>query len=640
MINWNFPPNNYGQITGLNDAGIETFKGSPLDSLAREINQNSCDAKDPNNPNPVEVHFNLFEISPEEFPGIDEFKIILESCLEYWKGNEKAELFFNNAISIISSDKIPVLKISDYNTTGLIGATQENRGGWHNLIKAVGSSDKGSQSGGSFGIGKHAPFACSDLRTVFYGTRDLETKLFAFQGVSKLVTHKNNDGEPTQGTGYFGVIDKNKPIFNPEQVNPIFNREEIGTDLFIAGFIKTNDWEEKIIKSVLENFFVAILDEKLIVKIGDVDINSFTLPEMLEKYTKNDPECYSYKYYESYMLSSRSYFREDNFCDMGELELYVLPGDDSPKRVAMVRSTGMKIYDKDKFRTPFKFAGVLIAKGEKLNDFLRKIEPPTHNAWEPDRHEDPETAKKVIKSLYAWLNEKIRSLSLLESTDELDVEGLSQYLPDHGDEKYLSHDVDKTSNSEGEKNKARDIEIETNYSRNKPFKHSGGVEGTKSGNEIAAGSEMDGELDSEDFGSYGENPGSNSNTKGRRVGDEDFSGRGQSIGENADNSSYGNSVEMLRYRVFCINPDTGSYKVSLQTNENGTGYLSLKIIGEVGGERATVRSVTDQQTGEKYEICSNGRFGPIKFDKNGRYELIVTLNESIRCALEVNLYAD
>ena len=42
---WIFPSNNYGTITGIGEAGIETFKGSPYRSLAREICQNSMDAR-------------------------------------------------------------------------------------------------------------------------------------------------------------------------------------------------------------------------------------------------------------------------------------------------------------------------------------------------------------------------------------------------------------------------------------------------------------------------------------------------------------------------------------------------------------------------------------------------------------------
>lgn len=41
---WNFPSNNYGQIFGIADSGVETFNGTPIKSLAREICQNSIDA--------------------------------------------------------------------------------------------------------------------------------------------------------------------------------------------------------------------------------------------------------------------------------------------------------------------------------------------------------------------------------------------------------------------------------------------------------------------------------------------------------------------------------------------------------------------------------------------------------------------
>ena len=41
---WNFPSNNYGQILGIAESGVETFNGTPIKSLAREICQNSLDA--------------------------------------------------------------------------------------------------------------------------------------------------------------------------------------------------------------------------------------------------------------------------------------------------------------------------------------------------------------------------------------------------------------------------------------------------------------------------------------------------------------------------------------------------------------------------------------------------------------------
>ena len=36
-ICWNFPNNNDGKISGISEAGIETFRGDLLKSLAKEI---------------------------------------------------------------------------------------------------------------------------------------------------------------------------------------------------------------------------------------------------------------------------------------------------------------------------------------------------------------------------------------------------------------------------------------------------------------------------------------------------------------------------------------------------------------------------------------------------------------------------
>lgn len=646
MINWNFPLNNYGQITGLNDAGIETFRGNPLDSLAREINQNSCDAKDTKNNGPVEVHFNLVYVPAQFFPERNRFISILNSCREYWQDNAKTKQFFENALSIMELETIPFLKISDYNTTGLTGASEGQRGGWHNLIKSVGSSDKDSQSGGSFGIGKHAPYACSNLRTVFYGTKEVDTGIEAFQGVAKLVTHLNEHDEPTQGTGYFGMIEKNRPITETAEINELFRRSDVGTDIYIAGFNEKIEWEDEIIKSVLENFFIAILNEKLIVKVGDTTINANSLAGLLKKCTKNDPECLSYHYYEAYTLSNRYHFPNKDFLGLGEIDLFVLPGKDLPKRVAMVRGTGMKIYDKGSFRTPFKFAGVLIAKGEGINDFLRKIEPPTHSAWEPDRHENPEEAKAIIRKLYSWINEQIRSITVVTDEEELDVEGLSQYLADKDDPslEFQAQQESVQNSSEGEKAAPKDIEIDINYRKMKQTVIVGINESIDVYQETAAGAE---ETEDVQESGDGSTEGSVRGSGGEDDQGQDTSGhkdqRRNSTGtENEGNNSAAPSknVRLVRSRIFCIDPNASLYKVSIQTDVEGSGYIGIKVIGEVGGEPAPVKSVIVQQTGESVNIGKNGKIGPVSFYKDKKSDLLVTLKGSLRCALEVAIHAN
>lgn len=64
---WNFPESATIHRTGLGEAGIETFTGSPIHSLVREICQNSLDVVK-NDTDPVKMKFQYFEIPSESFP--------------------------------------------------------------------------------------------------------------------------------------------------------------------------------------------------------------------------------------------------------------------------------------------------------------------------------------------------------------------------------------------------------------------------------------------------------------------------------------------------------------------------------------------------------------------------------------------
>lgn len=133
--------------------------------------------------------------------------------MEYWNdgNNQKTTRFFDKAIDVFNQDFIDVLRISDFNTTGLTGSDKDYNSAWQNLVKSSGVSNKCGTSGGSFGIGKSAPFACSDLRTVFYSTIDNQG-LKAFQGIARLVSFKKKkfigDDPTTTGIGYYGVKEK------------------------------------------------------------------------------------------------------------------------------------------------------------------------------------------------------------------------------------------------------------------------------------------------------------------------------------------------------------------------------------------------------------------------------------------------
>ncbi|MEG0960728.1 MAG: hypothetical protein RSE60_06550 [Erysipelotrichaceae bacterium] len=86
MIQWRFASNDHGENKGINDAGVTTFRGTPLKSLAREICQNSLDAA---NETPVTVDFNVFTIPTETVPGIEAIRDTFQRCFDFW-GMQKA----------------------------------------------------------------------------------------------------------------------------------------------------------------------------------------------------------------------------------------------------------------------------------------------------------------------------------------------------------------------------------------------------------------------------------------------------------------------------------------------------------------------------------------------------------------------
>jgi hypothetical protein len=622
---WNFPLNNYGEVIGLNNAGIETFLGEPITSLAREINQNSLDAADHDSGRPVEVHFTIEKVDSKLFPGRIELQEILAACREYWESNRKANAFFERALSLLQEKTLSILKISDFYTTGLTGSTLVKGSNWSNLIKAVGASDKGGGAGGSFGIGKHAPFACSMLRTVFYSTKDIEGKS-AFQGVSKLVTHTDVEGQDRQGTGYFGTCDKNEPIKVVAEIPGFFRRTKTGTDIFVMGFDGGGNWERKIIRSVLENFFVAIHQRKLIVVVGDTRLDDATLPELMQEHFDDNSESDCAKYYKAFTSNDSAFYLFEDFEGLGSLELHILPGQHFPKRIAMVRQAGMLVFSKGHFQTPMKFAGVMRATGPGINELLRTLEPPSHNKWEYERHEDSDYAKKIVKNLYAWVRECVKQTSQDGFEEEYDFEGMQQFLPDD-----LNDEPAKSSETEGENTILQEVELGIR----EPAK-------TAQPNEHKQSQENSGE-DGEGTGADGPRDPERSKKSSSRSGNVGEAGSGSGQGDFNNGSDGANAparvgVGLQKVRAFCIDAKVGAYRVIFQPVKKGRGFLQLRIVGEV--EESIAPAVSATGGGVSLSINKDGLIGPISFHEGMSQEISVVLADQLHCALEVVAYED
>lgn len=429
MIGWNFPGNNFGQTIGISEAGIETFKGLPTASLAREVCQNSLDAVD-DITKPVYMEFEKISIPCENIPGFNELKNALNKCYDYGieQDNKKTIKFFEKSLDSIR-DNVSVLRISDYNTNGLAGSDKEDGNNpWRNLVKSNGVSDKGGSSGGSFGIGKSASFACSKIRTIFYRTLDKDG-ITAAQGISKLISfRKENDvtGDMTTGTGYYGIKERNKCVKNIDLLDEMNSRDKSGTDIFIYAFDEGEEWKTDIIKELLEGFLLSFYKGVLEVKVGDTLINRENLEQLINKYPVN----YAKSYYKV-LTDSESKEIKDDFENMGTLVLKVLLKDDLNKRVLISRSNGMKLFDKDRISGSIQFSAILMMEGEELNSYFRLMESPQHNKWEPERYEEKKNeAKKKTSELYKWIKAKVNELAMGGNEEEIDAQGVGDLIPD------------------------------------------------------------------------------------------------------------------------------------------------------------------------------------------------------------------
>ena len=442
-IKWDFP-NSGGTVKGIADAGIETFKGSLLPSLARETCQNSLDAA--TSDDPVIVEFQMYtDIHSTDIPGYADYKNALEQMYLYWKDNsEPAKMFLERAINILDGYYINVLRISDKNTTGLLQPyTFSLKSHWHRLITIDGSGGKGTNKNGGFGIGKNAPFANSLLRLVFYRTLNSDNE-WAAQGVARLLSFPDdlsNERETMhRDIGFYGNPKQQMPVECIDALDKIYERNEYGTDVFVYGFNKEliRSWKRDIIIHLLSNFIVAIYREKIIIKVEDEELSKNTLDNMINTYIKNTKSPEAKSCYSNYMVltSDNSQIEELSFHGLGVAKLTLLIDSklDLDKKVLRTRESGMALFAPKDSYLNISFSGILELEGDELKKYFKQLEPPEHNKWDKDRNENnPEEAARYIKELDDWIKEKIREKGMTSGDNDLDVEGLSGLLSVHKD---------------------------------------------------------------------------------------------------------------------------------------------------------------------------------------------------------------
>lgn len=611
-IGWSFPGNGNGKIVGISEAGIETFRGNLFNSLAKEICQNSLDAR-LDSKAPVAVEFQLEEIEAAAINGFENLSRAIALCKEYWEENEKAANFFKNAVNICGRDKVRVLRVSDFNTTGLTGSKEYKSSPWQNLVKSSGVSDKNGTSGGSYGIGKSAPFACSDLRTVFYSTLDIEGTE-AYQGVANLASFKYPDkifkkGEVTQGTGYYGEDSNNSAVFSQLSLGG-FKRSSPGTDLYILGFMDGEEWKDEVIKAVLDGYLISIFNEDIEIKIGDIEINKKTIPELVEKYAKDIPLAHNY--YEV-LVSDDTVSVEHNFEGLGNLQLYILIQKEFRRKVLMARSNGMKIFDQDRISATIQFAGVCILKDENLNAYFREMENPEHDSWEPDRHSNKREAKKMKQALSRFIKNKVLEVGRETITDEMDAVGAGEFIPD----------VDETSAMD--ESKIESIVDEVSEFTVEKVENIRNDAGTKVGEDSEGTFTDHAQSDGEEGGSPSENEREESSAGGSG---SDYSGESKRVP----------TVDLLKQRLFVFDSKEGIYKLVFSPRTSAkNAYINVFLSGEQSKDRAEVSMAYDSDGALK---LSRGRIRIGDIERGKSKSIFFSLDQDECYSMEVVVHGN
>jgi hypothetical protein len=631
-IKWNFAKNDGGRETGFHDAGVETFKGNFDRYLAREVIQNSLDARhDPNKP--VLVDFQVRRLKRSQVPDMDGLRATFARCAEYWNTDKKAVEFFHRAEKLASNDEITVLEAADYNTRGVRGGDDERDKDWYNLLRCAGSSAKGGGEGGSFGIGKNAPFAASWMRAVLYSTKNIDGQ-HAFQGVATIVSHVHPEGGIAQPTGFLGGA-KGISIRSEKDIPKIFLRGEFGTNIVVLGFPHSDNWGDDLTYSVLDNFWPAINFGDLEVRIGKQNITKNNLAELLEKFSGAD-EFTAHRYYQAFNGPSIAPLTEE-LPTLRECTVYLLTGttNDMPKKIAMIRRTGMKIFEKP-FRSIVPFCGVFICRNEVGNKLLRDMEPPRHDTWDQD-YPEKGAHKKTNAELVNYIRGCIKQLAPADDGKAMSVPGLNKYLPD--DDETPEESFDDAGSEEQQKMetfkriidpaqiKGREIELRKPMQPDKaePGDDDSDTELVGSGTGSGGGGNGTGQNDSDGGNGTG---GGGDGTGGT---DESKGGVGGSSSKPAI---------PIRYRTFASNTSAGVYKVSVTPEKQPlSGFLSM-FIWAVGDDRKVPAEVSVARLldGTPVTVSSTGALGPISVPPNGAIRLEVVLREPLRVAMEVSAH--
>lgn len=560
-----------------------------------------------------------------------------------WKSNKDARNLIAKLKNSLSSDRLNYLVISDFNTTGLSGANSKDLGAWGALVKGSGINFKNAEGAlGSHGIGKSAAFANSALNMVFYSSLD-RSNVYAFQGATRLISFAEND-IVYRANGYWGVKENKAPILDKNLIPELFLRNEVGTSVIVPAFEFDDDWELSLLKSIMSAFYVPILERQLIITVGNYQIDSNTLPDMILRIQEKFKSWETPHFVEA-ILSGESRVTVGEILDSDDCTLYVLEGEKFHKTCALLRGRGMQIFTINRFKTPNRFVAVFRPKPQsKLDEILRGCENPSHDKWEGERYEtNIKLAKSVVKETQAWIRKIIKELTPDSNQESSDLSGMASFFPDESSQ-------DKSS-TESPTNIAEDY-------RSTPKFHNSFSSEIKLGEIIPIISKKMNGTTKVGSGKASKNPGESESSPTGEGKDVSREGKGQptvikSPGvktEQTDKGDDGIASEidapdgsrLKRYeknanaRLISTSPKSGIFTLMGKESALKQVFVRLVVVGDDGEAPISALSASDI-SGAPLLITKDGCIGPVDV-LNGVYKITLTAKQKYSLSVRVEEY--
>ena len=311
--------NNLNPFTYFFQRQEEEKQGNTETPLTDEGIQNVLDAK---KGEVAKIKIDYKKVSSEFFQ-----KLVSDNYLNWIKDSQVRDKYILEK-TLEAKKEIPVLLFEDFNTTGIKGdpntheaMINEERNDYHIFVWYLGTPvDKGSEKGGSVGVGR-LTFAFSSAINTFFTFTIREDKSKLFLGMSSLGKSKRDTSLDQMAR--FGVekkIDGNNivvPISEDEEINSVMKgfqinrgKEEVGTSMIIP-FPTQSIKRDNLIKNIIDRYRYAILQGELEVDVLGVEINQKTIKDVASKFFPDKKNKYSN--YFSFIQELKNINNENNY---------------------------------------------------------------------------------------------------------------------------------------------------------------------------------------------------------------------------------------------------------------------------------------------------------------------------------------